>query len=89
MEQEEIGLEDDLPFEKIPKDLAQMPHGFLLNRQYFMESKSCFFFRGSYNVEPKNHPFAKENHLRNLHYCVQHIDFTGCILNLALLNQNL
>ena len=43
MEQEEIGLEDDLPFEKIPKDLAQMPHGSLLNRQYFMESKSCFF----------------------------------------------
>ena len=31
-------------------------------------------------MEPKNHPFGKEHHLPNLHFCVQHVNFPGCIL---------
>ena len=30
-------------------------------------------------MEPKNHPFANENHPKpNLHYCVQNVNFPGC-----------
>ena len=40
-----------------------------------------------FNMEPKNHPTEKENHLRNLHFQVPNVKFQGSSVHLPFFKE--